>query len=73
MKQPSTSDATIPPPPPSPDGSIDWATLDLLAVWRQQDATSDPDQIRAAEEDLAEFKKGMNESRTAAGERVLFP
>jgi hypothetical protein len=47
--------------------------LDLLAVWRQQDATSDPDQIRAAEEDLAEFKKGMNESRTAAGERVLFP
>ena len=34
---------------------------------------SDPEEIRAAERELAEFKKRMNESRTATGERVLFP
>jgi hypothetical protein len=72
MKQPSTSQPGMPPVPP-PGGSIDSATLDLLATWRQQDATGDPEQIRAAEREIAEFKKAMNENRTATGERVLFP
>jgi hypothetical protein len=72
MKQPSTSEPMqLPLPPPS--GSIDTATLDLLAAWREQDATTDPEQIRAAEEELAEFKKAMNESRKLAGESLLFP
>lgn len=72
MKQPSTSPPSMPPVRP-PSGSIDSATLELLAAWRRQDAASDPEEIRAAERELAEFKKRMNESRTATGERVLFP
>ncbi len=72
MKQPMTSQPTTP-PPPSSNGSIDTATLELLARWRSQDATTDPEQIRAAEQELTEFKRAMNESRTVAGEPVLFP
>ncbi len=72
MKQPSTSQPSIP-ATPAPSGSIDTATLELLAAWRQQDATSDPEQVRAAEEELAEFKKAMNENRKPSGEPVLFP
>jgi hypothetical protein len=49
------------------------ATLELLANWRVQDATTDPEQIRAAEQEVADFKKAMNENRTVAGEPVLFP
>jgi hypothetical protein len=48
-------------------------TLDLLLSWRRQDATTDPEQIRSAEQELGEFKKAMNENRTAAGEHVLYP
>ncbi len=48
----------------SNNGPVDTATLELLASWRLPDATSDPNQIRAAEQDLHEFKKAMNESRT---------
>jgi hypothetical protein len=74
MKTPTTSRATIPPlPQVSGNGAIDTATLELLASWRVQDATADPEQIRAAEQELAEFKKAMNESRTVAGELALFP
>ena len=74
MKQPTTSQPGMPPSPQaSSNGSIDTATLELLASWRIQDATTDPEQIRAAERELADFKKGMNETRTVAGERVLFP
>jgi hypothetical protein len=47
--------------------------LDLLAAWREQDATTDPEKIREAEEELADFKKAMNESRKTAGEPPLFP
>jgi len=74
MKPPTASQPPEPPPPQvSGNGSIDTATLELLANWREQDATSDPEQIRAAERELAEFKKTMNETRTAGGEPVLFP
>ena len=62
-----------PPPPASGDGSVDTATIALLANWRVQDATTDPEQTRAAERELAGFKKAMNENRTVAGEPVLFP
>lgn len=72
MKQPSTPQRSMPLTPP-PSGSIDTATLNLLAAWRHQDATTDPEQIRAAEEELAEFKKAMNENRKASGEPLLFP
>lgn len=68
MKQPATSAPKAPPCDP-----IDMATLELLASWRRQDATTDPDQIRRAEEEIAEFKRAMNENRTASAEPVLFP
>jgi hypothetical protein len=74
MKQPTTSQPAMPPlPQASSDGSIDTATLELLANWRIQDATTDPEQIRAAKQQLADFKKAMNKNRTVAGEPVLFP
>lgn len=74
MKQPRTQQqSTQPQPKASRNGSIDTATLELLATWQIQDATTDPEQIRAAEQELADFKKAMNDNRTVAGEHVLFP
>jgi len=65
------------PDPPAPKvlahESIDTATLELFAKWRAEDATDDPEELRAAEEELAEFKKAMNENRAATGARLLFP
>jgi hypothetical protein len=60
-------------PQASGNGAIDTATLELLASWRLQDATADPELVRAAEQELAEFKNALNEGRTVAGEPVLFP
>lgn len=73
MKQPTTSQPTPAVPQPSNNGSIDTATLELLRSWRLQDATTDPEKIRAADKEVAEFKKAMNENRTATGERIIFP
>jgi hypothetical protein len=75
MKQFATSEATPAPPgaPLSASGSIDTATLDLLEAWRLQDATDDLEQLRAAEHELTEFKRAMNEGRTLAGEPLLYP
>ena len=75
MNRLTTSRTTPGPPgahPPSSD-SIDRATLELLEAWRLQDATDDLEQLRAAERELSEFKKAMNESRTLAGEPLLYP
>jgi hypothetical protein len=55
------------------NGPVDTATLELLEAWRLQDATDDVEQLRAAERDLTEFKKAMNQSRTLAGEPHLYP
>jgi hypothetical protein len=57
----------------SGDGKVDRATLELLAAWRAEDATTDPEEIRAAADELAEFKRSMNESRVSAGEPPLYP
>jgi hypothetical protein len=62
-----------PPAQPSTNGSIDTATLELLAAWKTEDATTDPEKIREADEEVAEFKKAMNENRAATGARLLFP
>ncbi len=35
----------------------------LLRSWIAEDATDDPEEIRAAEEDLAAFKRAINENR----------
>lgn len=53
--------------------AIDTATLELLARWRREDSTDNPTELRAADEELAEFKKAMNENRTVSGEPVLYP
>jgi len=72
MKQPSTIEPASAPPPP-PTGFVDTATLELLATWKAEDATTDPEKLRAADEEVAEFKKAMNENRAATGARLLFP
>lgn len=54
-------------------GSVDYATLELLAAWRREDATTDREKLRQADKDIAEFKKAMNENRAATGARLLFP
>ena len=71
MKQPSTVEPASTPPPPM--GSADIATLELLATWKDEDATDDPEKLREADEEIAKFKKAMNENRAAAGARLLFP
>jgi hypothetical protein len=45
--------------------------LALLRAWHAEDATDDPEEIRKAEEELAAFKKAINENR--AGERPIYP
>ena len=54
-------------------GSIDTATLELLAARRAEDSTTDPEKLREADDEVAEFKKAMNENRAATGARLLFP
>ena len=53
--------------------SIDVATLELLERWQREDAAEDPAQIQAAEEEVVEFMKAMNESRSSSGEPLLYP
>jgi hypothetical protein len=36
-------------------------------------ATQNPEEVRAAERELAEFKKAINEKRTGSGETSLYP
>ena len=73
MKNPNSSQQASEPPFPQPGASVDTATLELLAAWKAQDATSDPEKLREADEEVAEFKKAMNENRAASGARLLFP
>ena len=54
-------------------GAIDTETLELLEAWAREDATDDPEKLRAAQKELDEFKKAMNENRAACGERILYP
>ena len=68
-----TTETPVLPGPSSTNGSIDTATLDLLASWRQEDANATPEQIRAAEEELREFKRAMNENRSSVGAPLLYP
>jgi predicted alpha/beta-fold hydrolase len=73
MKQPTTFHLNVSPPPGLSNGSIDTATLELLAVWKAEDATTDPEKLREADEEVAAFKKSMNENRAATGAILLFP
>jgi len=53
--------------------AIDTATLDLLARWRHEGETEDCEQLRLAEQDLADFKREMNAERIRSGEPLLYP
>jgi hypothetical protein len=67
---------TNPTPPLAPrpnNNPIDMATFELFAKWRAEDATDDPEELRKAERELAEFKKAMNGNRAQAGEPILYP
>ncbi len=52
---------------------VDTETLALLEGWAREDATDDPAKLRAAQKELDEFKRAMNENRVATGERILYP
>ena len=73
MKHQTTTETRVMPPQAQPLHLADTATLELLASWRTQDATDDPEEICAAEQELADFKQTMNGHRTASGEPLLYP
>ena len=58
---------------PSGPRSVDATTLELLASWQEEDATADPAQLQAAEEELIAFMKTLNAARTASGEPLVYP
>ena len=49
------------------------AAIALLQSWLKEEATDDPEEIRKAEQELAEFKQNLNANRAATDERLLFP
>ena len=72
-KSPGKTTSVPPIAQSSANGSIDIATLELLARWRVEDAPKNPEDVQAAEKELAEFKKAMNDNRTRSGESLLYP
>lgn len=56
-------------PTPTED---DAQALALIEQWLSQVPT-EPDQIRAAEEDLLEFQRAINATRREAGARIIYP
>jgi hypothetical protein len=74
MNEQTTTEANPTPaaqPPRNPP--IDTVTLELLDRWMREDATDDPKVIRAREQELADFKRAMNENRALSGEPPVFP
>jgi hypothetical protein len=70
----NTPETPIPPSPePSTTDCIDMATIELLARWRAEDATDDPEELRLAEQELAEYKQAMNDNRVESGGSLVFP
>jgi hypothetical protein len=45
-----------------------WRRWSCYELWRAEDATTDPEELRKAEEELAEFKKAMNGCDLDSGE-----
>ena len=74
-QQTTRTDPSVVPPVVTPLApvAIDTETLELLETWAREDATDDPEKLRAAQKELEEFKKAMNENRAACGERILYP
>jgi hypothetical protein len=54
MEQPVSTHPMNDRPTTPPVRSVDTAALELLASWKAQDATTDPEKIRAADEEVDE-------------------
>ena len=46
--------------------------LGLIEQWIAE-APTDPDQVKAAEEDLRSFQRSLNQTRREAGARLVYP
>jgi hypothetical protein len=57
----------------TPREQEETATMALMKSWLEEDATNDPEEIRAAEEELREFKRNLNLPRKETGARLLYP
>lgn len=49
------------------------AAIAQLRNWLKEDETDDAEEIRRAEEDLAEFKRNINANRAETEERRVYP
>ncbi len=49
------------------------ASIALLKSWLSQDDSSDPDEIRHAQDELDQFKQAINAERDRAGARRVYP
>ena len=45
----------------------------LFALWHQEDATDDPEELRRRDEEHLELQLALNANRRATGERLPFP
>jgi hypothetical protein len=70
---PRTSEVEVRVFEPKPELERQTATIALMKEWLAEDATEDPEEIRAAEAELREFKRNMNLPRKGAGARLLYP
>ncbi len=64
---PMPSDAQ---PPPAIDAE-NAAAIAMLNQWIAEDATDDPEEIRKADEEVAELRRNLNANRAATGERLV--
>lgn len=70
---PKTSEVEVRVFEPKPEPKEPTPTMALMKSWLEEDDTDDPEEIRAAEEDLRDFKRNMNLPRKQAGTRLLYP
>ena len=56
-----------------PTAPRETATMTLMRLWLEEDATADADEVKVAEEELRVFKRNMNLPRKEAGARLLYP
>ena len=62
--------------PATEDAGTGQATLDLLARWDAEDATTDSDEIASRRRDVDEFKQAINENRLQSegpASRKIYP
>lgn len=47
------------------------AAIAMFNQWIAEDATDDPEEIRKADEEVAELRRNLNANRAATGERLV--